>query len=344
MQGTGFDGGWNDFTLLRLREAPPENITRLGWETGVQALDSQVVSIHHPRGEYKRISFGTLIDIDNVYSNNYHQVLWQNGTTESGSSGSCLMRADTQRVIGQLWGGLASCTQSTEPDFYGRFDVTYAIIANYLNPTPGSIGFTGTQFDFEESDGVVQVGVTLSSAVASGESVTASYTVLAGTAGEDTDYTVALGTLLFEPGDIIKTFDLSILEDIAHEESESIILSITSVTGDCILVDDSTGDATLMIHDNDPDMDGDGLSDEEESTGFFGYISDPTRYDTDGDSLSDYDEVTGEYDYVTNPALADTDLDGVSDGDEITFGWNPLDPDEWGQLPSMHIPFFTTQN
>jgi len=74
---------------------------------------------------------------------------------------------------------------------------------------------------------------------------------------------------------------------------------------------------------NDPlvayeDPDHDGLTNLEE----FQYGTDPNNPDTDGDGLSDGDEV---HVYHTNPLLWDTDGDGISDGVEVRTGSNPLD-------------------
>lgn len=67
----------------------------------------------------------------------------------------------------------------------------------------------------------------------------------------------------------------------------------------------------------DPDIDGDGLSNDEEAV----LGTDPYLADTDGDGLSDYDEV---YVYFTDPLLADTDGDGLSDGEEVNiYGTDP---------------------
>lgn len=62
----------------------------------------------------------------------------------------------------------------------------------------------------------------------------------------------------------------------------------------------------------DPDMDGDGLTNENEA--FLG--TDPENPDTDGDGLSDGEEVI----IGTDPTKADTDGNGVSDADEDTDG------------------------
>ncbi|MBS1538143.1 MAG: OmpA family protein [Bacteroidetes bacterium] len=75
---------------------------------------------------------------------------------------------------------------------------------------------------------------------------------------------------------------------------------------------------------NNPDTDGDGLTDGEE---VFTYFTNPLKADTDGDNLTDYDEV---FKYKTQPTRADTDSDGLNDGEEIVRKTNPLNPDTDG--------------
>jgi hypothetical protein len=82
----------------------------------------------------------------------------------------------------------------------------------------------------------------------------------------------------------------------------------------------------LDIHDptvagQDPDHDG--LTNLEE----FLHGTDPNNPDTDGDGVSDGDEV---HKYHTDPLNPDTDGDGLSDGEEIRLGTNPLNPDTDG--------------
>ncbi len=131
----------NDFSLLRLRNDPPAGLTYLGFATGLVAIGWEAVCIHHPSSDFKRISFGTITDDGSPSSNyvplkpldRYHEVLWHAGTTEGGSSGSPLFLESTQMIIGQLWGGRASCSRPEEPDYYGRFDITYPLVKAWLD-------------------------------------------------------------------------------------------------------------------------------------------------------------------------------------------------------------------
>lgn len=72
---------------------------------------------------------------------------------------------------------------------------------------------------------------------------------------------------------------------------------------------------------NNPDTDGDGLTDGEE---VFKYFTNALKSDTDGDNLTDYDEVMK---HKTQPTRADTDSDGLNDGEEIVRKTNPINPD-----------------
>ena len=68
------------------------------------------------------------------------------------------------------------------------------------------------------------------------------------------------------------------------------------------------------------DEDGDGLGDEEEATT---WMTDANNPDTDGDNLTDGEEVAR----GINPNNQDSDGDGRKDGDEVTAGTDPANPD-----------------
>ncbi|HOZ49354.1 MAG TPA: trypsin-like peptidase domain-containing protein [Candidatus Hydrogenedentes bacterium] len=142
----------NDFTFLRLRNDPPAGITFVGWSGAAPDTGIGIVCVHHPNGDYKRITFGTLTNVTDPcgYSppsrERYHQASWYAGTTEHGSSGSPLLDASQQRIIGQLYGGYASCAQPQCCDYYGRFDLTYPVVETWLAAShdPYDVDFSGT--------------------------------------------------------------------------------------------------------------------------------------------------------------------------------------------------------
>jgi hypothetical protein len=71
------------------------------------------------------------------------------------------------------------------------------------------------------------------------------------------------------------------------------------------------------------DSDGDGLPDSTEND----LQTDPNNPDTDGDGLSDGDEVN---DFHTDPLNPDTDNDGLWDSHEVTYGSDPHNSDTDG--------------
>jgi lysyl endopeptidase len=116
----------SDFALLQLNATPPasHNIFYAGWDrTG--AVPPNSIGIHHPQGDRKKICF----DNDPATAQNWQGAAcwrignWEEGTTEPASSGSPLFDPN-HRIIGQLFGGTASCTSITN-DFYGRFSVSW---------------------------------------------------------------------------------------------------------------------------------------------------------------------------------------------------------------------------
>jgi len=103
-----------------------------GWDnSGV--IPTSSVSIHHPSGDIKKISFDDAApsisqSMGSTEANSTWTVEWdRNTTTEGGSSGSPLFDQN-HRIIGQLWGGGASCSNLSSPDFYGR-------VSSSWNPT-----------------------------------------------------------------------------------------------------------------------------------------------------------------------------------------------------------------
>ncbi len=100
---------------------------------------------------------------------------------------------------------------------------------------------------------------------------------------------------------------------------------LTIVTSGC---GDDDGDGLINADEsniyntdpNNPDTDGDGLSDGVEVFS----NTDALDADTDNDNLTDGEEINT---FFTNPLLPDTDCDGLIDGDEVTFSTDPNDAD-----------------
>lgn len=135
----------SDFCLLRLNQRPPAsyNVYLNGWNRSIVPSPSGFC-FHHPDGDIKKLSTYTAPARAAAYGGSRAgtwRVTWATGTTEGGSSGSPLF--DNQGlVIGQLFGGTASCTRQNDPDFYGRFSSSWdssAVPANqlkvWLDPT-----------------------------------------------------------------------------------------------------------------------------------------------------------------------------------------------------------------
>lgn len=95
-----------------------------GWDNS-GTNPSSTVCIHHPAGDIKKISFddaaaSPIQAMGSSEANSSWNVEWdRNTTTEGGSSGSPLFDQNG-RIIGQLWGGGASCSNLSSPDYYGR--------------------------------------------------------------------------------------------------------------------------------------------------------------------------------------------------------------------------------
>ncbi len=335
MGGNAYYGGGNDFTLLRMRNSPPEEAVFVGWTTAVIAIGTSVTDIHHPSGSYKRISFGKKTNNQNPYSYYYHEVTWDEGTTEPGSSGSPLMLTATKQIIGQLWGGGASCSTPTEPDYFGRFDVTYRFAQDFLEPP--AVSFSETSFLIEEQNYTKEITLTLNlPARSNGGEV--SIRIETTNATEGVDFALSSQTVAFTPNSTQNSLSFNLFDNTHTEQEKKIKLTLENPQ--CLRLADVNLSYEITIVDNDPDTDGDGLSDYDEINGVWGYPSDPYKVDSDYDGISDYDEIMGTHGYQTNPINRDTDGDRVPDWFEIRYGSDPTDNLSNIPFETVKIPWF----
>ncbi len=134
-----------DFTLLKLDKVPPATYLPYyaGFTTNETSNLTFTTCIHHPNGDYKKISTSSTAVYQDSYPNDddpdtnydlmshWHISRWDNGTTESGSSGSPLFNIKKQ-IIGDLSGGYASCTNPVN-DFFQMFSKAWKASPNAEN-------------------------------------------------------------------------------------------------------------------------------------------------------------------------------------------------------------------
>lgn len=120
-----YNGG-SDFLLLELSSAVPDNYTPYyaGWDRTNTVSPTLGSCIHHPGGDYKKISIPRSVTRGNGSYTRFFDVYWYTGSnnkgvTEQGSSGSPLFSGE-KRIIGQLYAGTSACNYMNGDDYYGR--------------------------------------------------------------------------------------------------------------------------------------------------------------------------------------------------------------------------------
>lgn len=122
----------SDFCLLELNNKPPAsyNVYYAGW-TALDQPSTNSTVIHHPAGDIKKISFDTDLAVSSGYgvsapndNSHWRIVNYEFGTTTEGGSSGSPMFDQNHRIVGQLHGGPANCTNGSS-DFYGKFSMSW---------------------------------------------------------------------------------------------------------------------------------------------------------------------------------------------------------------------------
>jgi len=138
----------SDMLLLRLKSNIPDSykVYYAGWDRS-PSNPSVGVAIHHPGGDFKKISIPRTISSAN---GQFHEVYWYSGSsnkgvTEQGSSGSAFFNAD-KRVVGQLYAGSSACDNTSGSDYYGKLSKSWNgggsssnRVKDYLDPTGSNV-------------------------------------------------------------------------------------------------------------------------------------------------------------------------------------------------------------
>lgn len=146
-------GAGSDYGFLELNTAPPAsyNVFFTGWDKSGDT-PPECRGIHHPSGDIKKFTINddalgqANVNLGNGSAACWQIFDWEDGTTEGGSSGSGLWD-ENSRLVGQLYGGQANCSNNVN-DYYGRFSVTYPNLTTWLgscgDTVDGSVGLAET--------------------------------------------------------------------------------------------------------------------------------------------------------------------------------------------------------
>ncbi len=113
-------------------------------------------------------------------------------------------------------------------------------------PLPGTLQFSSAAYSVAENGGSINITVTRTGGSAG--SVTVDYTTSNGTATSGSDYTATSGTLTFTDGVTNQSFAIPILDDTTYEGNETVIISLSNVTGGAEL--GTPNSAVLTISEN----------------------------------------------------------------------------------------------
>ena len=140
-----------DTTFLLLNNSAPDGAYLAGWDASSRFSSGALIGIHHPAGDYKKVSIGNGPGrtCDSVFQpspplddSSLTVVSWTEGTTEGGSSGSGLFTLSngSYYLRGGLQGGAADCSNSGRSinngnaDCYSSIALVYDSIKQWLDP------------------------------------------------------------------------------------------------------------------------------------------------------------------------------------------------------------------
>jgi hypothetical protein len=158
--------GTFDGEFIELVSVPTGDFGRtyLGWDTAARSVGERVAGIHHPAGEPMKGAFGriTATGVSTFLGEQQNRVIWDDGITKGGSSGSPLLLRDNGfLVVGMLSSGnVHDCaTPANNFDNYASFRDFFPVIQCFLtdnqNCEEPDTGLCPVEKAFEEYPGVI---------------------------------------------------------------------------------------------------------------------------------------------------------------------------------------------
>ncbi|MEO8485995.1 MAG: hypothetical protein ABI585_06605 [Betaproteobacteria bacterium] len=133
-----------DWALMRMNSAPPTGVSFRGWDATNVVPGTYVEIFHHPSGDLKKWSQGHTFAAETVDFGTaaggagfFTRVVWEQGTTEGGSSGGGLTSVANDGDLverGGLLGGDALCVNPEGSDFFSQFGAMLPLVRQYLTP------------------------------------------------------------------------------------------------------------------------------------------------------------------------------------------------------------------
>ena len=132
--------GGSDFALVELNNPLPSDwdVFFAGWDR-TDIVPNFTVGIHHPAGDIKKICRDDDVPTYDVFGGAqvWRIAEWEHGVTEPGSSGSPLFDHN-KRIIGQLFGGEAACSNSNPTINNGRYDAYGRFASSWSGNSPNN--------------------------------------------------------------------------------------------------------------------------------------------------------------------------------------------------------------
>ncbi len=154
-----------DVSVVEMNSSPPNNAFFAGWNADVGRRNTSVTALHHPNGDLMKYTSGATVGYTNVENitnpsrlpgdktSSYWTTLWNQGSTEGGSSGSGLFTFEAPGALcpngcyllrGTLSQGSAECSNPQGTDKYGRLDLALPYIASIIDPASQPVAMEGS--------------------------------------------------------------------------------------------------------------------------------------------------------------------------------------------------------